>query len=394
MPIMADDKNTYNAMGSKSDDGANMSPESEDERSPFEFSPLGFATSEMRFLILQPHHGTINSPIKCSFSVQPLLECEPFTYIINTRGNPLAWLGLEIDGHVKPVTRNIVLFLEHIRSKDTIQRLWFRDVCLNHQDADEKARYWNQEWMDTMIQKAEKVIDLCEVMAELFDKGELPKPFPPRRKEWHTAREGSLTKHHPAPLHMQKGWIEPPPPLEYLPLDYVCDEYRHVALWKANNYDDPLIASLAHSVMHDDVTYHCLSYTWGPSNEEANHAIFLNGQVFMIRQNLDSCLRELRHNVHQVVFWIDAICIDQNNISERSRQIPRMLEIYHAADVVISWAGDSDEASDTAFEFLDDLKSPKLHPEDEGNWGPYTIKEGEKWKINPIPDLPRRLAAL
>jgi hypothetical protein len=292
------------------------------------------------------------------------------------------------------VTRNIVLFLDHIRSKDTIQRLWFRDVCLNHKDEDEKTRFWNQEWMDTMIQHAEKMIDLSEVIAELWDKGELPRPFPQRPKQWNVAREAHPTKHHPAPLHMQKGFVEPPPPHEYLPLDYVCDEYRHIALWKADNYDDPLVASLAHSVMNDEVTYHALSYTRGPTEELANCPILLNGQTFMIRQELDKCLRDIRHDVYEITIWVDMICIDMNNAAERNRHIPRMLEIYEGADVVISWAGEADDASDTAFDLLDELKSPKLHPDEDGNWGPYTVKEGDTWKITPIPDLPRRLAAL
>lgn len=134
---------------------------------------------------------------------------------------------------------------------------------------------------------------------------------------------------------MQKGFIEPPPPHEYLPLEYVCDEFRLIILWKADNYDDPLNAAFAYSVMHNDVSYHCLSYTWG-RDEVPTYPILLNGQMFKIRQNLDLTLRELRHNLSNIIIWIDAICIDQNNVPERNRQISRMLEIYDAANVVIS----------------------------------------------------------
>jgi hypothetical protein len=356
----------------------------------FEYTPLNFTTPEMRFLTFEP--GTPDTPIDCTLATQQLPDCDPYTYVINTRGNPLSWIGISINGRVKHVTRNIAVFLDHIRSGDTPQRLWFRDVCLNHLDPAEKAQYWNQEWMDTMIKHASKVIDLSEITAGLWDKGKLPRPFPPEQKQWNKTREGKPTKHHPAPLHMQKGLIDPPPPHEYLPLDYVCDEFRLIFLWPADNYDDPLRVSLAYSVMHDDVTYCSLSYTWGSPDEEPTSSILLNGQKFMIRKNLDRALRELRPERFNI--WIDAICIDQNNISERNRQIPRMLEIYDAADVVISWLGEADEASDTAIDFLADLKSPKLQPDEHGNWGPYTVKEGDEWKIKPIEDLPRRLAAL
>ncbi|KUJ14923.1 HET-domain-containing protein [Mollisia scopiformis] len=366
--------------------------EEEEEMQPLEYTQLDITTQEMRFLTLEP--AAPDTLLKCSMSIEPLEKCKPYTYIINTRGNPISWLGISIDGKSKHVTRNICEFLAHIRSRDVPQRLWFRDVCINHQDSEEKSRYWNQEWMDTMIKHAEKVVDLSEVMAELWDKGELPRPFPRTAKDWSHTRQPKETKHHPCPLQMQKGWVDPPPPHQYLPLDYVADEFRLVVLWKAENYDDPLRAALAYSVMHDDVAYHCLSYTWGSSEEEPTCPILLNGQTFMIRKNLDRCLRELRDKVNKSNIWIDAICIDQNNIPERNRQIPRMLEIYEAADVVLSWIGEGDEASDTAIDFLDELKSPKLQPDDNGNWGPYTVKEDDEWKITPIPDLPQRLAAL
>lgn len=231
-------------------------------------------------------------------------------------------------------------------------------------------------------------------MAELWDKGDLPRPFPQKEKHWNTAREPKSTKHHPCTLQMQNGFIEPPPPHKYLPLDYVMDEFRLIVLWKADNYHDPLIRSLAYSVMHDDVPYHCLSYTWGPRDEKATYPILLNGQRFLIRKNLDRALRELRDPVVKLNIWVDSVCIDQNKVSEQNRLIPRMLEIYDVADVVISWLGGGDDASDTAIDFLDDLKTPKLQPNGHGNWGPYTVKEGDEWKIKRIPDLPRRLAAL
>ncbi|TAQ83406.1 hypothetical protein B7494_g8273 [Chlorociboria aeruginascens] len=363
--------------------------------SPLKYVPLDFTTQEMRFLILEP--GEPDSlTIKGSFSSVPLSNCEPYTYVINSRGNPIEWRGLLIDGQVKPVTRNIIVFLHHIQSRETSQRLWFRDVCLDHQDQEEKTRYWNQEWMDTMIQHAEKVIDLSEVMAELWDQGKLQPPFLPMSKEWHNTREAKGAKHYPAPLHMQKGWVEPPPPHEYLPLDYDANEFRLIVLWKADNYDDPLRASLAYSVMHDDVPYHCLSYTWGASSEEPTCSILLNGQIFKIRKNLDRALRKLRHNVHKIIIWVDAICIDQNSIPERNRQIPRILEIYDTANIVISWLGEGDETSDISMDFilLDELKSPKLYTDDEGNWGQLSSKEGDEWKIKPIPDCIRQLAAL
>jgi hypothetical protein len=116
----------------------------------------------------------------------------------------------------------------------------------------------------------------------------------------------------------------------------VADEIRLISLLKADNFSDPLYADFAHTPMDDgEVAYHGISYTWG--QEESSHEILFNGQLFFIRKNLDSFLRYTRHTESKTVLWIDAICIDQNNIAERNRQISRMFEIYDAADIVLSW---------------------------------------------------------
>lgn len=342
------------------------------ERGLYNYTPLDFEKKEMRFLILKPHPDDPGSfsdldLVECSFSFTTLAESEPYTYVVNTRGNPLAWFPISIDGPVIWITRNIAVFLNHIRSKENSQRLWFRDVCLDSKNAEEKSHYWNPEWMDTMIKHAENVVDLSEVMGELLDQGQLPKPFSPRPKDWLGRREPIGTKHHPAPIEMQVVGENITLPHKYLPLDYVLDEFRLITLWKAEKFSDPLRASLAYTVLHDDTTYHALSYTWGI--EEATCPILLNNQTSLIRKNLDSFLRNVRHDSNRFVVWVDAICIDQNNIMERNRQLSRMLEIFKGADCVISWLGEADDASERALNYLDELnKSVVLRKTNDGDW--------------------------
>ena len=43
-----------------------------------------------------------------------------------------------------------------------------------------------------------------------------------------------------------------------------------------------------------------------------------------ITPNLDRAMRWLRYVDRERVFWIDAICIDQENIEERGRQVGYM----------------------------------------------------------------------
>jgi Heterokaryon incompatibility protein (HET) len=44
-------------------------------------------------------------------------------------------------------------------------------------------------------------------------------------------------------------------------------------------------------------------------------------------------------------FWIDQICVDQDNAPEKSQQIQRMGDIFSRAQLVISWLGPEDRSS-------------------------------------------------
>jgi hypothetical protein len=102
-------------------------------------------------------------------------------------------------------------------------------------------------------------------------------------------------------------------------------------------------------------SYMALSYAWGlPIMRE----IFVNKQSFQATENLEAALRALRCNAtltKRYKFWIDAICINQNDISERNRQVKRMQEIYSKANDVIVWLGNEADGSDKAMKFVNVL---------------------------------------
>ena len=105
-----------------------------------------------------------------------------------------------------------------------------------------------------------------------------------------------------------------------------------------------------------DSTFVCLSYVWnylpptyGKSHEEADVAILLNGQIYYVRPNLFDFLCMARRNSIEATwedkfdlstpFWIDALCIDQSNPSERIHQVAHMGNIYSKASAVHAWLG-------------------------------------------------------
>jgi hypothetical protein len=96
------------------------------------------------------------------------------------------------------------------------------------------------------------------------------------------------------------------------------------------------IISLSHGTQQDK--YEALSYAWG--DPIFNRSIKLADAHFPITTNLKVILRALRHATQERVLWIDAVCIDQYNIQERSHQVSRMNDIYSQAANVIVWLGE------------------------------------------------------
>lgn len=84
-------------------------------------------------------------------------------------------------------------------------------------------------------------------------------------------------------------------------------------------------------------SYSCLSYVWGTG--PTNRSILINGAFFYVKQNLYDFLERARHRFTHMLIWIDAICINQNDISERNTQVQRMAAIYSGCRQVLVWLG-------------------------------------------------------
>jgi hypothetical protein len=53
--------------------------------------------------------------------------------------------------------------------------------------------------------------------------------------------------------------------------------------------------------------------------------------------------------------WVDAICINQDDLDERGRQVRRMREIYSTAWTVVAWLGEEHNQSHKAVQLIHDL---------------------------------------
>jgi hypothetical protein len=99
--------------------------------------------------------------------------------------------------------------------------------------------------------------------------------------------------------------------------------------------------------------YEALSYTWGDAADTVR--VKVNQSENPVTKNLYSALLALRLENQERPLWVDALCINQNDIEERSNQVQRMQSIYQCAIRTLVWLGEADNSSDRAFHLLERL---------------------------------------
>ena len=174
-------------------------------------------------------------------------------------------------------------------------------------------------------------------------------------------------------------------PYVYEPLDPYKSEIRLLALYPAKGEADPIICKLQRVELESEpapVTarsvdrfkslevrkylslsgpkYNALSYNWG--SLEKTGQIVLNGHIFPVTTNLEAALRQFRqisvNTVHQAKWWIDAICVNQDDVLERNSQVLFMRRIFKKANHVSIWLGEEAEDSSLALDTIVKLPQP------------------------------------
>ncbi|KAE9367294.1 HET-domain-containing protein [Stipitochalara longipes BDJ] len=93
-----------------------------------------------------------------------------------------------------------------------------------------------------------------------------------------------------------------------------------------------------------------LSYVWG--NPNPPEAILCNGQQHPVTPNLALALSRLRSPYMTRTVWVDAICVNQADLEERSQQVQLMRVIYSQAWRVIVWLGEDNGLATTAIQTI------------------------------------------
>ncbi|KAI7326926.1 hypothetical protein KC326_g25 [Hortaea werneckii] len=121
----------------------------------------------------------------------------------------------------------------------------------------------------------------------------------------------------------------------YRPLDTSKQEFRLARISADENGEISVLLNLFSLDSPPD--YLALSYCW--TEHPPTIQITLNGLPFWIRPNLHDFLQRFSEEWQTKWIYIDALCINQANVAERSSQVKIMDRIFRGARQVIAWLG-------------------------------------------------------
>ena len=178
-------------------------------------------------------------------------------------------------------------------------------------------------------------------------------------------------------------------------------ETRLLNLEPASHYSDNIICGLIHiSLLEDTPSYEALSYVWNNSSnswtsdynwsppkirfafypplegeevpdmsrdyyeegfesDRKGEDIVCDGQKVAVSAELVDALRRIRLPDRHRSIWIDALCINQQDVNERNMQVRNMRDIYSRADHVLIWVGErfsSGSACQSLLDFITELE--------------------------------------
>jgi hypothetical protein len=136
----------------------------------------------------------------------------------------------------------------------------------------------------------------------------------------------------------------------YQPLKTSVNEIRILSLLPASERSSEICCKLHTVSLDSNPVYIALSYCWGdPTNprrilldhcvkevSDQRESLAYSLTAYQVTANLHEALSSLRDPEDTISLWVDALCINQDDLEERSLQVLRMTAIYRSAMKVYS----------------------------------------------------------
>jgi hypothetical protein len=130
--------------------------------------------------------------------------------------------------------------------------------------------------------------------------------------------------------------------------------------WKSPCHSDESSWETQKSITFEP-KFEALSYTWGSNADPQMVYVLEQDQTHQEEQqleltaNLASAFKDLRYTDRSRALWVDAVCINQQDLTERNEQVLRMRDLYKHAGRVVVWLGPSARSGALALSTLEHI---------------------------------------
>ncbi|KAI0410534.1 HET-domain-containing protein [Xylaria grammica] len=126
------------------------------------------------------------------------------------------------------------------------------------------------------------------------------------------------------------------------------------------NSSSGIQCQLSEAPLQTPPEFEALSYVWGDVTDTL--PITVQGRPHNVTRNLCSALHSLRYPNRIRTLWVDALCINQTDISERNHQVGLMGRIYSTAKHVVAWLGEANSRDEDILRVIEASGlDPDLH---------------------------------
>ena len=157
----------------------------------------------------------------------------------------------------------------------------------------------------------------------------------------------------------------------YCGLDSDAKEIRLLRLEPGID-NDPIQCHLEPARLFDNKAppYETVSYVWGDMIKR--RSIIVNGHPMDVHESAEIALRRLRFLQRPRSLWIDAVCINQDDVTECSQQVALMHYVYRLGDFNTIWLGDDEDVK--IKDALDSIRSVLRDMMKETDWFRYVAE--------------------
>ncbi|KAK4225708.1 heterokaryon incompatibility protein-domain-containing protein [Podospora fimiseda] len=162
-------------------------------------------------------------------------------------------------------------------------------------------------------------------------------------------------------------------PYKYNPLSSSTDTIRLFIIPPADDIEtssssNEITGTLQTINLLTEPPYTALSYSWGSPSGNYSRSCRITispgtpqeGIIF-VTQTCAKAINSLRLPKKPRAVWIDAICINQDDLTERSHQVSIMAKIYTSATQVVAYTGSGDRKTDQSFDHLNSLDEKEIN---------------------------------